>query len=382
MVDKTDPANAVRAILDVEPESTREFAPASVYESEPEAQRGNGYSESERKAGEVKPPPALAFRHIGEIVAERREPRWILHKILERDVLAVIAGPRGSFKSFIALDWAMRAALLGHGAVILSGEGAGLDRRIDAWLRTYAPSTAIDTLPVVALERPVNLNVAEIRAIVANGVRALAWKPLVILVDTLSKFTPGLDENKNADMSAFLGALTDELRDALSCTVLLVAHTGHNEQGRPRGAYALMANPDAEYITAREGLDMAVTVTRDRFKDTASLPPMAYAVRLIDLERVDSYGDRVTSLALESVDAPAAKPKFGGINQQRAIAALKEWARANHEATDISSIDITGLFRAQGLSDRRRRREVLDYMVNVRILTPSIGGYTFDQAML
>ena len=32
------------------------------------------------------PRPTIFLRHIAEIVAERREPRWLLHRVLERGV--------------------------------------------------------------------------------------------------------------------------------------------------------------------------------------------------------------------------------------------------------------------------------------------------------
>ena len=73
--------------------------------------------------------------------------------------------------------------------------------------------------------------------------------------------------------------------------------------------------------------------------------------------------------------------KASGRNQQRAVVALKEWIRANPDATHISSIDMTGVLKAQGLP-RNRRPEVLIYLVNIRVLTASVGGYAIDKAML
>ncbi len=32
--------------------------------------------------------PPIEFRHIADIVAENREPEWLIHNILEREVLA------------------------------------------------------------------------------------------------------------------------------------------------------------------------------------------------------------------------------------------------------------------------------------------------------
>jgi hypothetical protein len=241
----------------------------------------------------------IILRHINDIVAESREPDWLIHKIIERNVLAVIAGPRGTFKSFIALDWSMRMAIEGHAGVILSGEGAGLDRRIAAWMNQHRENVDLATLPLVALERPLNLTSAGERGALCEAIEALPTAPAFIVIDTLSKFSTGLDENDNSQVAAFLSALSTNLREDLSCTVILVAHSGHGDSARPRGASSLMSNPDAEYIVARPDMHgMTVTVSRDRFKDAPSLPPLAYEAKVIDLGRVDKYGEPVTSLAL------------------------------------------------------------------------------------
>jgi hypothetical protein len=328
----------------------------------------------------------VVLRPLAEIVAEHREPQWLLHKVLERNVLAVLAGPRGSFKSFVALDWMMRAALDGHGVVILSGEGGGLGCRAEAWMKEHAPGIDINTLPIRAVEKPLNLNRADTRAKVAAAVAVLPWKPEVVLIDTLSKFAPGLEENDAAAVSGFLSGLTADLRDELKCTVLLVAHSGHGDAGRPRGSSTLMCNPDAEYIVSRpDPQGMTVTVTRVRFKDTESLPPLAYTARVVDLMRLDTYNDKVTSLVLDSTDLPPTPTKDKtkrGKNQDAAFAALTEWCRANPTADHITSMDMKEVLKNQNLSARGRRFEVIGWLVDQRIITASIGGYTIHREML
>jgi KaiC/GvpD/RAD55 family RecA-like ATPase len=323
----------------------------------------------------VRPEKPIVLRHISDIVAEKREPQWLIHKIIERFVLAVIAGARGTFKSFIAIDWAMRMALGGHPGVILSGEGAGLDRRIAAWLNQHRENADIAEIPLYALERQLNLTaVLEMHAL-CEAIRALHPALEFIVIDTLSKFATGLDENDNGEMAAFLSALSIHLREELSCTVILVAHSGHGDSARPRGASSLMSNPDAEYIVSRpDPLGMTVTVSRERFKDSPALPPLAYEAKVIDLGRVDQYGGPVTSLALVTTDAPAPTVKGFGKNQEKLLVALKEWQRAHPDSTHITSIDIREICKAQKVN-RKREREVLNTFVNARILSPSVGGY-------
>lgn len=329
------------------------------------------------------PRPTIFLRHIAEIVAERREPRWLLHRVLERGVLAVLAGPRGTFKSFVALDWSMRAAVAGHPALILSGEGAGLDRRVDAWMRVHGAGITLEELPIRALERPLRLTAGGDLAELVEVIEAAPPRPNLIVIDTMSKYAAGLDENDNAKVAEYLGDLATGLRDRFDAAVLLVAHSGHGDSKRPRGASALMCNPDAEYIIERSApTDMTVTVSRERFKDYASLDPLAYTAEVIDLGRMDSHGERVTSLALRSTQAPPVAPKINGRNMTAAATALREWSRTRPDARHISTPELGDLLKAHGVRDRRRRIEVINGLINLRAVTAAIGGYTLDPSVL
>jgi hypothetical protein len=354
----------------------RDLPPLEAYAQDaPGTRKGNGAAGD---AGTADNHSKIVLRPIHEIVAERRETKWLLPKILEANVIAVLAGARGSMKSFIGLDWGIRMAIAGHPGAILSGEGAGLDRRVAAWMQHHGQDVDLHALPLVALERAINLNVATELAALTDALAALPKPIAFIIIDTLSKFSAGLDENDNGEVAAFLSGLSAGLRDAFGCTVLLIAHSGHGDVRRPRGASALMCNPDAEYIVDRPGQGMTVTVSRDRFKDTASLPPLAYTARVIDLGRKDACGDAITSLALDRASAPdqTLKPKAGlGKNQERGLSALREWTRGNPGATHMPSTDLQELLKAQGVKDRNRRSEVITFLVNLSILTPAVGGH-------
>jgi AAA domain len=359
---KATPDTAVPVLMPVE-------AYADEYQMRAVAEPAAGREKSGR--------PPIEFRHLADIVAEDREPAWLIHNILEREVLAILAGPRSTFKSFLAFHWLMTVAADNLPGAYLSGEGAGLDRRAAAWMREHGNGADLRSLPVVALERPLNLNLAVEMEELRQAFEAMPRPPVLIVIDTLSKFAPGLKENDNGEVAAYLASLALNLRDAFNATVLLVVHSGHGETGRPRGASALMANPDAEYIVQRPSpTAMTITVSRERFKDGPALDPLAYEAKVIDLERRDSYGDPVTSLVLHSTGAPPQRPKLAGKYQGVLDTALKEFKRTHPQATHISSIDMTALCKAQGIP-AKRRREVFDSFVNARVLSPSVGGYTF-----
>lgn len=326
---------------------------------------------------------APLFRRIVDIIAERREPEWLIDDVLEENVLAVLAGKRGSYKSFVALDWGLRIAAAGKPVIMLSGEGAGLDRRADAWMRQYGKDVSLDDLPLFALERPVNLNAQDDLKAISDGVAAMDKAPALIVIDTLSKFSSGLDENDNGAVSQYLSRLSEQLRERFKATVLLVAHTGHNDNGRPRGASVLMANPDAEYVINRMSPQTPfITVSRERFKDSPAMEPLSYEAKVIDLGRLDKRGRAVTSLALIATDQVIEAPKKLGANQQKAMTALREFCRGQPDQDPIiSTIDFAAMLKAQSVP-RQRRAEVTAWLTNAGILTATVGGHRVKQALL
>jgi hypothetical protein len=254
----------------------------------------------------------IKFSDLATILSRGSQTEWLhgLDEILERSVLAMIAGKRGTLKSFITLEWAMRAAVEGCGVILLSGEGAGLDRRIDAWLRKHGAGLDRAKLRIVALEKPVNLNQQQTLDRVAEAIKALGWDSVdLVVVDTMSKFTPGMNEQDNTANAEFLYRVSATLRYQLGAAVLLVDHEGHDANGRPRGASVKMANPDAEYMVTRLNPDdpnkYEVAITRQRFKDAAALPDLWYVGEKVDLGRLDDKGRPVDSLAFVRVDAPS-----------------------------------------------------------------------------
>lgn len=322
---------------------------------------------------------SIVLRHIADIVAERREPNWLIHKTLEMGVLAVIAGTRGTFKSFIALHWSMLAAVDGHPVVMLSAEGGGIDRRVDAWMRTYAPKVDLKSLPIVALERGLNLNSQEVMAELQEAIEAIGKVPHIVVIDTFSKFSAGIDENDNGEVAEFLQKISHGLREKYGCTVLLVAHAGHGDAKRPRGASTLMANPDAEYIVERPDLrGMLVSVSRDRFKDSPSMDAINYMAESVDLGRVDRYGDPVNSLIVRGTDSVVVKRPPTGKAQRALLAELERLTESGVDKLGVWTQD-TLREMARGLGfHRNSSRDAVIGLVEGRFLIPTVGGYKLD----
>ena len=319
----------------------------------------------------------LVLRSVAEIVTERREATWLIHNVLEANVLAVLAGPRASFKSFIALDWAMRIAMAGNPVVILSGEGAGLGRRAEAWMQEHGKRRSVDELNVLALESVANLNAEQDMQDLQEAIDQAGIRPALLIVDTFSKFSAGLDENSNAEVAEYLSKLTIGLRERYTATVLLVAHSGHGDAKRPRGASALMANPDAEYIVERPDVQgMVVTVSRERFKDTASLSPLAYEAVEVPLGRIDKYGEAVKSLVMKETSAPG-KPAVAhspqGKAQRTILYALRERQKASETPLVWTVEEVRQIGRECGVP-RQSVHDAVEKLMLSPFLKATVGG--------
>ena len=319
----------------------------------------------------------LVLRSVAEIVTERREATWLIHNVLEANVLAVLAGPRASFKSFIALDWAMRIAMADNPVVILSGEGAGLGRRAEAWMQQHGNGRGIDELNVLALESVANLNAEQDMQDLQEAIEQAGIRPALVIVDTFSKFSAGLDENSNQEVAEYLSKLTIGLRERYTATVLLVAHSGHGDAKRPRGASALMANPDAEYIVERPDVQgMVVTVSRERFKDTASLSPLGYEAVEVPLGRMDKYGEAVKSLVMKETSAPG-KPVVAhspqGKAQRTILAALRERQKRSETPLVWTIEEMRQIGRECGVP-RQSVHDAVEKLMLSPFLKASVGG--------
>ncbi len=326
----------------------------------------------------------LVLRPVSEIVSERRESVWLIHNVIEANVLAVLAGPRASFKSFVALDWSMRIAAAGNPVVILSGEGAGLGRRVEAWMMTHGHGKTLDDLQLLALESVANLNADEEMADLQAAVDEVGIRPALIVVDTFSKFSAGLDENSNQEVAEYLSKLTIGLRERYTSTVLLVAHSGHGDAKRPRGASALMANPDAEYIIERPNpTAMNVAISRERFKDTASMAPLGYEAVEVELGRIDRYGEPVKSLVMKEAQAVVATKRIEphGKVQRLILAALR--ARQKESETQLvwTMADIRQVGKECGQSKQSVHKAV-EAMAMSPFLTSTVGGFRLSEERL
>jgi RecA-family ATPase len=189
-------------------------------------------------------------------LASLPDPTPLIADTLDRHSVILLAGPWGSGKSFIALDWAARLATglpwqaravhATEPILYVAAEGAwGMRRRLDAWEYGWGAKLTDDRFFV--LTRPVNLLAPAEVAELCEQMRTRGIRHVV--VDTLARCLIGADENSARDMGLAVDALY-EIREATGDggTVIAVHHTG-KDKTTVRGSSALEAGVDTVYQT-------------------------------------------------------------------------------------------------------------------------------------
>lgn len=217
------------------------------------------------------------------------EPPWLIQDYLRHQEVGVLYGQPNAGKSFLALDWALHVAAglpwRGHRVeqtpvMYFAGEGAfSLQRRIRAWLWYHQQAAP----PVYFQTRPINFrdpDIIEEAHYALEEYRHAAetqepgLRPRLLIVDTLSQFFGGGEEN-GPDMAQFVGHCRYLAQEEV-CSVLIVHHT--NKGGvSERGHTALRGNTDVMYsVTGIEvnGQLTTIKLINDKNRDNPKCTPV------------------------------------------------------------------------------------------------------------
>lgn len=257
-------------------------------------------------------------------------PLWRVKGVLPESGLAFVYGASGSGKTFLVLDLAMAIAggkpwfgnkVMAAPVVYIALEaGAGIRQRVKAWRVGF--DLGVPDLFRVGAEFVFSLDEPDNVKNLANVVRAALGSGAVIIIDTLARATPGMDENSGLDMGrAIQGA--DQLSKLVGGLVVLVHHTGKDSGKGMRGSSALYAAADA-VIEVTAGAMGGHSWRAPKVKEAGSVAAHTFSLDSVCLGR-DADGDSISSCVVRwnmTADV-VGKAQAGGANQQAVLEALK-----------------------------------------------------------
>lgn len=215
------------------------------------------------------------------------EPKWMIDGLFEQDALVMLVGPPGSFKSFLAIDWALSLAagrpwngraVKPSKVLYALGEGkASLLKRIQAWVHhnelsrsEYAALNAnfrvTFDVPQLAVPRETNRFIEDLDV---DG-----FGPTLIVIDTLARSYVGKNENDPMDAGVWVES-ADKLRHR-GATVLVLHHTKKNTEFglQYRGTTAFLGAMDTAFTLERnpDGYRGYAKLSCDKQKDHMEPP--------------------------------------------------------------------------------------------------------------
>ena len=250
--------------------------------------------------------------YFGENMGNTKQINWLIEDYLMANSVAVMFGPSGHGKSFLALDFMLHiaAGIPWHGRETQQGAtlyicGEGRERiipRIRVWEQYYNQSIdipfGISDQPVLMLEDNAIHNLMKSIDIAIEEVN----QPVkMICIDTLARNFGDGDENSTRDMSKFVNAV-DDLRIRTGACTMIIHHTGVIDSTRARGNGALKAGADSEFIVEKSDNDI-ITLSQTKQKDRPKIPPISFLFNTISVYADD--GEPIDSSVL-SIDKDAA----------------------------------------------------------------------------
>jgi hypothetical protein len=281
------------------------------------------------------PKPRINLLDIDDI-ENLPPPSWLIGTVLTENGLSVLWGRSGAMKSFVALDMALCVATgadwhghtVKHGMVVyVAAEGShGLGRRAVGWRRTRGKDLAKPSFKLIP--HAVALTSDDLDAMVQT-ILQLATRPSLIVIDTLARTFGQGDENKQADMNAYVGA-ADRLRESTGAHVMIIHHSGVHEDKRERGSNVLRGAADTVIKVARKDdkLDIINQGPEGKQKDAEEFPTVKLRTQKVYFEQADAEQSTLILNLREDDAAPSEEGEASagqrlGRNEQSIIEQLK-----------------------------------------------------------
>jgi 5S rRNA maturation endonuclease (ribonuclease M5)/RecA/RadA recombinase len=322
--------------------------------------------------------------------------KWLTDTLLTRHGFAVMYGPPGCGKTFVALDMALSVASgrdfheMGtvQGAVLyIAGEGVGgLGKRVKAWINNRGAGCVERELPFYVLPTAVNLaNPIDLETLLAT-VDALeeraGMKFSLVVVDTVARALLGADENSATDMGKFVKAC-DTIKEHTAAAVLGIHHSGKDSGKGMRGSSALLGAVDTSIkVKKSEGV---VTLETEKQKDAEPADDIQFEMVTADVGTIAEE----TSVFLKKLSAAEIASKGATLNevQMKAMNCLRDATESSGNINLVVARDSFNFWLAEkeelDLTDAKAKararmawKRAIDALIDANIVLFAPGGKT------
>lgn len=248
---------------------------------------------------------------------------------LDRNALSMLYGPSNAGKTFVALDIASHIAsglpwrglrVNGGPVLYIAAEGGtGIRNRLAAIKRDKPDMSAA---PFTLLPVGVDLH-GQGDALAVCEIMPDA-DPALVVIDTLARSMGAGDENTAKDAAMFVRNC-DLIREATGAHVMVIHHTGKDEERGARGSSALRGAVDSEIQVTADG-----EIINRKERDKVKPEPLHFKLRSVVLG-VDEDGDPVTSAVVDEAEPPKKERKPLTGKNEVAMQALHDALRDHGE---------------------------------------------------
>lgn len=248
--------------------------------------------------------------HRASEVLNMAQVASIIKGILPTECIAIMYGPPGSSKTFVAIN--LVAAItrgdsdwFGYPIKKIAGmdeiPGVYVTAEPGAWgLRIRAEQEAHGVIPEALGSVWEQLNLFHKPDVdrLIKSVREEGLDGGILVIDTMNQLFPGADENSSGDMGRIIKTLR-RIQSELSCTVLVIHHSGKDKEKGMRGHSSLLGACDVAIEISRmaDHREWRLTKSRDGV-DGKSHP---FTLDVVELGK-DEDGDSITSCVVTKVN--------------------------------------------------------------------------------
>lgn len=257
-------------------------------------------------ADKSKPRGHHGFFSIEEFEGQSTKVDWFIKGFLPRAQLAILFGPSGSGKSFLAFDmcaaiaqglatWNGKRVMKGRIAYLVAEGVPGFRQRIKAYRKEHNVKASDIDMTIIAGIVPNLTDEASVARLKAD-MKAFGPYDLIVF-DTFAQVTSGANENSGEEMSTALKHCR-EISQVCGAMSLLVHHSGKDDTKGARGWSGLKAAADVELEVKRDkdGLQRSVSITK--MKDGEDGVDQGFQLRTVVMGH-DEDGDEITSCVVE-----------------------------------------------------------------------------------